>query len=171
LPLAASADKRILHINLLDNRAGWREGAVGRVTAAEMLKRFPKAITVQFDDGTTRNEFDMARKMVDLVDAVVVTAFVRVAAYKGSIDLTAEQMRFLRDLSAAQKPFVFALFGSPYVLLHIPELPSYIVTYDTSPGSELSAIKAISGEIPFQGKLPISLPGLYPVGHGLTAAK
>jgi beta-N-acetylhexosaminidase len=171
LPLAASADKRILHINLLDNRLGWREGAVGRVTAAEMLKRFPKTISVQFDDGTTRNEFDMARKMVDLVDAVVVTAFIRVAAYKGSIDLTAEQMRFLRDLSAAQKPFVFALFGSPYVLLHIPELPSYIVTYDTSPGSELSAIKAITGEIPFQGKLPISLPGLYPVGQGLTAAK
>ncbi|HSP14092.1 MAG TPA: glycoside hydrolase family 3 protein [Thermoanaerobaculia bacterium] len=171
LPLAPSADKRILHINLLDNRLGWREGAVGRVTAAEMLKRFPKTITVQFDDGTTRNEFDMARRMVDLVDAVVVTAFIRVASYKGTIDLTQEEMRFLRDLSAAQKPFVFALFGSPYVLLHIPELPSYILTYDTNPGSELSAIKAITGEIPFQGKLPVSLPGLYPVGHGLPAAR
>jgi beta-N-acetylhexosaminidase len=54
------------------------------------------------------------------------------------------------------------------VLQHIPELPSYILTYDTNPGSELSAIKAITGEIPFQGKLPISLPGLYAVGHGLT---
>jgi beta-N-acetylhexosaminidase len=167
LPLTASPDKRVLHINLLDSRAGWREGPVGRVAAAEMLKRFPKTITIQLDDGSTRNEFEMARRMADLVDAVVVTAFIRVAAYKGSIDLTAEQLRFLRDLSVAQKPLVFALFGSPYVLQHIPELPSYILTYDTNPGSELSAIKAIAGEIPFQGKLPISLPGLYPVGHGL----
>jgi beta-N-acetylhexosaminidase len=112
----------------------------------------------------------MARQMTDLVDAVVVTAFIRVAAYKGSIDLTPAQISFLRDLSAKKKPFIFAEFGSPYVLLHIPELPSYIVTYDTNPGSELSAIKAITGEIPFQGKLPVSLPGLYPVGQGLTVA-
>ncbi len=167
LPLTTSTEKRVLHINLLDSRFGWREGAVGRVAAAEVLKRFPKAMTIQLDDGSTRNEFDMARQMTNLVDAVVVTAFIRVAAYKGSIDLTAEQLRFLRDLSAVQKPFVFALFGSPYVLQHIPELPSYILTYDTNPGSELSAIKAITGEIPFRGKLPISLPGLYPVGHGL----
>jgi beta-N-acetylhexosaminidase len=167
LPLTPSPDKRVLHINLLDSRFGWREGQVGRVAAAEMAKRFPKTITIQLDDGSTRNEFDMARQMTDLVDAVVVTAFIRVAAYKGSIDLTAEQLRFLRDLSAKKKPFVFALFGSPYVLQHIPELPSYILTYDTNPGSELSAIKAITGEIPFKGKLPISLPGLYPVGHGL----
>ena len=171
LPLTPSPDKRVLHINLLDSRWGWREGQVGRVAAAEMLKRFPKTMTIQLDDGSTRNEFDMARQITDLVDAVVVTAFVRVAAYKGSIDLTAEQLRFLRDLSAKNKPFVFALFGSPYVLQHIPELPSYILTYDTNPGSELSAIKAITGEIPFKGKLPISLPGFYPVGHGLAAER
>ena len=168
LPLAPSADKRVLHINLLDNRTGWREGAVGKVTAAEIQKRFPKAITFQFDDGTTRNEFDMARRMADLVDAIVITAFIRVAAYKGTIDLSQEQLRFLRDLSAMQKPFVFALFGSPYLLHHVPELPSYILTYDVNPGSEMSAIRAITGEIPFRGKLPISLPGLYAVGHGLT---
>ena len=167
MPLAPSSEKRILHINLLDSRAGWREGAVGRVAATEMLKRFPKTITVQLDDGSSRNEFEMARHMTDLVDAVVVTAFIRVAAYKGSIDLTPEQLRFLGDLSAKKMPFVFALFGSPYVLQHIPELPTYILTYDTNPGSELSAVKAITGEIPFQGKLPIALPGLYPVGHSL----
>jgi beta-N-acetylhexosaminidase len=158
LPLAPSAQTRILHINLLDSRSGWREGPVGRVTSAEMLKRFPNAISIQLDDGSTKNEMEMARKMAEMVDAVVVTAFIRVAAYKGSIDLAPDQVRFVRDLCALQKPFVFALFGSPYVIQHIPELPSYILTYDTHPGAELAAIKAITGEIGFQGKLPISLP-------------
>ncbi len=164
LPLAPSAETRVLHINLLDSRTGWREGPVGRVVASEMLKRFPETTTIQLDDLSTRNEFDMARKMTDLVDAVVVTAFIRVAAYKGTIDLDTEQLRFLKELSAQQKPLVFVLFGSPYLLHHVPELPSYILTYDVNPGSELSAIKAITGEIPFAGKLPISLPGLYPIG-------
>jgi beta-N-acetylhexosaminidase len=70
-----------------------------------------------------------------------------------------------------QKPFVFTIFGSPYVLTQMPELPSYIVTYDTSPLAEMSAIRAITGEIEFKGKLPISLPGLYPIGHGLAAGQ
>jgi len=31
-------------------------------------------------------------------------------------------------------------------------------------------VKAIAGEIPIGGKLPISLPGMFPIGHGLTRA-
>ena len=110
----------------------------------------------------------MTRGMANVVDAVVVTAFIRVAAYKGSIDLTPAQLSLLRDLSKLQKPFVFVLFGSPYLLHHVPELPSYMVTYDVHYAAERAAVKAITGEMPIGGKLPISLPGLYPVGHGLT---
>ncbi|HVS32830.1 MAG TPA: glycoside hydrolase family 3 N-terminal domain-containing protein [Thermoanaerobaculia bacterium] len=167
VPLRPSG-QRVLHINLLDSRTGWREGPVGQLLAAEIPKRFPRTTTIQIDDGTTRNEYEMVRKMADMVDAVVVSAFIRVAAYKGSIDLNREQKLLLDDLSKIQKPFVFALFGSPYLLHHVPSLPSYILTYDTHPGAEMAAVKAITGEIPFKGKLPISLPGLYPVGHGLT---
>ena len=167
LPLRPSPDLRIVQINVLDNRIGWREGAVGRVAAAEMLKRFPRTVTAQIDDQSNANELDLARKLAQTGDAIVVNAFVRVAAYKGSIDLTPAEGTLLRDLAAMKKPFVFTIFGSPYVLTHIPELPSYIVTYDTSPLAEMAMVRAITGEIEFKGKLPISLPGLYPIGHGL----
>src|SRR5207237_905584 len=95
--------------------------------------------------------------------------FIRIAAYKGSIDLTKDQTRLLQDLMQMKKPFVFTIFGSPYLLTQIPDLPSYIVAYDTSNQAELAAIKAITGEIPFRGHLPINLPGLYKIGHGLSA--
>ena len=168
LPLRPDAEKRVLHVNILDSRIGWREGPVGRVLAEEIPKRFPKAVTVEIDDLSVANELTMTRTMADMVDAVVVTAFIRVAAYKGSIDLTEAQTALIKDLAAMQKPFVFVIFGSPYLLHHIPELPSYVVTYDTHPAAEMAAVKAITGEIPFKGKLPISLPGLHPVGHGLS---
>ncbi|HUP47374.1 MAG TPA: glycoside hydrolase family 3 protein [Thermoanaerobaculia bacterium] len=167
VPLRLGPDQRLLHINLLDNRFGWREGAVGRVLATELPSRYPRTSTVQLDDQSSAAEYEMTRRMADMVDAVVVTAFIRVAAYKGSIDLTAQQLRLLRELSALNKPFVFVLFGSPYLLHHVPELPSYMLTYDIHPGAELAAVKALSGEMPLQGRLPISLPGLYPIGHGL----
>ena len=168
VPVKLSPDQRLLHINMLDSRTGWREGPVGVKLTAELPKRFPKTTTVQLDDLSIRNEYEMTRRMADMVDAVVVAAFIRVAAYKGSIDLNQQQIRLLKDLSALNKPVVFVLFGSPYLLHHVPELPSYMLTYDTHPGAELAAVKAIAGEIPIQGKLPISLPGLYPVGHGLA---
>ena len=167
LPLRASPDLRVVQINIVDTRNGWREGVPGRVVAAELPKRFPRAVTVQADDQSTATELDLIRKLAQTGDALVVNGFIRVAAYKGSIDLTPSEMALLRDLAGMKKPFVFTVFGSPYVLTHIPELPSYIVTYDTSPLAEMAAIRAITGEMEFKGKLPISLPGLYPIGHGL----
>lgn len=167
VPLKPSVDLRVIHFNLLDSRLGWREGPVGGTFAAELLKRFPRATTIQLDDQSAFAEYQMASKMADLADAIVVSGFIRVASYKGSIDMTPQQLALLRQLSTLKKPFVFALFGSPYLLTHVPELPNYILAYDTHPGAEAAAVKAITGEIPFRGRLPISLPGLYPVGHRL----
>jgi beta-N-acetylhexosaminidase len=168
LPLAPSEEQRMLHINLVDQRTGRRDDGVGNTFGNEMLKRFPKGTTIQLDDQSGPGEYQLARKMIANSDAVVVSGFIRVAAYKGSIDLSSQQVALLRDLSTQKKkPFVFALFGSPYVLTQIPELTSYILGYDTSPVTETAAVRAITGEIPFRGKLPISLPGLYPVGYQL----
>lgn len=167
VPLRLEPQQRLLHVNLLDSRSGWREGPVGRVVTAELPKRHAQTVSIQLDDQSSRTEYELARKLASLNDAVVVTAFIRVASYKGSIDLSREQLAFLRDLASAKKPLVFVLFGSPYLLHHVPELPSYVLTYDTTPGAELAAVRAIAGEIPIRGVLPISLPGLYPIGHGL----
>lgn len=167
LPLRASPDVRVLQLNLLDTRSGWREGMPGRIVTAELPRRFPRTVTLQLDDQSTSNEFDLTRKMAQLSDVIVVNGFIRVAAYKGSIDLTGDQTRLLRDLAAMKKPFVFTAFGSPFVLTHVPELPAYAVTYDTSGTAETAAIKAITGEIPFKGRLPINLGSGYAIGHGL----
>ena len=87
LPLRPAADTRVVQINLLDNRSGWREGPVGRIATSELAKRFPRAVTVQIDDQSTAGEYDAVRKLAQISDAVLVNGFIRVAAYKGSIDL------------------------------------------------------------------------------------
>lgn len=168
LPLKPSPDLRVVQINLLDSRTGWREGVPGRVMTAELPKRFPRAVTVQVDDQSTAAELDLVRKLAQLADALVVNGYIRIAAYKGSIDLKEAQTSLLRDLIALKKPMVYTSFGSPYVLTHVADLPSYVVAYDTSQTAELAAVRALTGEIDYRGKLPISLPGLYPIGHGLT---
>ena len=105
------------------------------------------------------------------------SGFIRVAAYKGSIDLSQWQLELLRDLSKLDRPFVFALFGSPYLLSFVPELPAYALAFEDYPEAERVMVRAVFGEIPFTGHLPISLPvsaegepKAYPIGHGLTPA-
>ena len=49
----------------------------------------------------------------------------------------------------------------------LPDVPAMLLTYDFYDRPEASAVRAIAGEAPITGKLPIALPGLYPVGHGL----
>jgi beta-N-acetylhexosaminidase len=52
--------------------------------------------------------------------------------------------------------------------MSVPELPAMLVTYDFSDLAETTAVRAVAGEIAIGGKLPITLPGLFPLGHGLT---
>jgi beta-N-acetylhexosaminidase len=42
-----------------------------------------------------------------------------------------------------------------------------LLTYDFSDESEETAARSIAGEIPIGGRLPIVLPGLFPLGHGI----
>ncbi|MBV9499892.1 MAG: hypothetical protein JO138_11005 [Acidobacteriaceae bacterium] len=46
-------------------------------------------------------------------------------------------------------------------------MSSYVATFSSASTSEVAAARAILGEIPITGKLPVSIPGLAKVGDGL----
>ena len=65
------------------------------------------------------------------------------------------------------QPYVAVLFGNPYTATFLTKLPAMMLTYEEFDGIELAAVRALAGEAPIRGKLPISLPGMFPFGHGL----
>ena len=60
------------------------------------------------------------------------------------------------------------VFGNPYTSLALQKLPSLLLTYEFSDAMETAAVRALAGEIAIGGKLPITLPGMFPFGHGLA---
>ena len=46
-----------------------------------------------------------------------------------------------------------------------------LLTYDFYDRAEASAVRAIAGEAPIGGRLPIALPGMFEEGHGLMRGK
>jgi beta-N-acetylhexosaminidase len=161
-----------LYVSVLDYPAGWRIAAPSRTIIPELKKRWPATDAVEVSDRSTPNELDLVRAMAAKYDAVVAGVFVRVASGSGRSDLAAPMVRLLQDLARAtsrrQQPMVAVFFGNPYVAATVPELPAMLLSYDLSDSAESSAARALAGEIPVGGRLPISIPGLVPAGHGLT---
>src|SRR5208283_2318983 len=68
--------------------------------------------------------------------------------------------------TAAEKTVVAAM-GSPYVAAQFPEVQTYLCTFSNAQVSEFSAVKAMFGEIPMPGHLPITIPNIANRGAGV----
>ena len=61
-------------------------------------------------------------------------------------------------------------FGSPYLLRHFSSVDGYLCAYGFRWASEIAAARAVIGENPPTGQLPVSLPGGPQFGHGMDYA-
>lgn len=171
VPLRLPRDASVLYLSVLDYPSGWRIAAPGRTVQPELQKRWPDLTAIELSDRSTPNELELVRAMAPRFDAIVAGVFVRTASFSGRMDLAPPLVRLLQDLgrvtAARNVPFVTVFFGNPYTAAFLPELPAMLLTYDFYDRAEASAVRALAGEAPIGGRLPIALPGLFPLGHGL----
>jgi len=170
VPLAVPRDANVLYLSVLDYASGWREGVPSRTIIPELKKRWPNLTTIEVTDRTTASEHELIRALARRADAVIAGVFVRIASYSGRMDLSQAQIALLDSVAAQDKPFAAVCFGNPYTAMFLPKLPAVLLGYEFSDFTERAAVKALAGEIPIGGRLPIQLPGMFPIGHGLTRA-
>jgi beta-glucosidase-like glycosyl hydrolase len=171
VPLRLPRTARVLLLSVIDYASGWREGAPGRVFIPELKKRYPDVTAAEISDRTTAAEFDLLRALARRSDAVVAATYVRGAAGSGRIGLGAGPLALLEQVAAdPAKPFVAVAFGSPYVGDLAPKVPAVMLTYEFGDAPEAAALRALCGEATIAGRLPVTIPGLFPAGHGLDRA-
>ena len=168
VPLPVPQDANVLYLSVLDYASGWREGVPSRTMIPELKKRWPNLTTVEVTDRTTASEYELIRALTRRADAVIAGVFVRIASYSGRMDLSQPQIALLDSVAAQNKPFATVCFGNPYTATFLPKLPAVLLGFEFSDFTERAAAKALAGEIPIGGKLPIQLPGMFAIGHGLT---
>jgi beta-N-acetylhexosaminidase len=150
-------------------------GDEGRVLEREIRSRIPAARVIYIDRRSAAVEAEgiatlasKAQRIVAAVYSVSQPGPVEAAATTAS-GLSAEgSAGILRNIlsSAGERTVVLAL-GSPYSILNFPTERSYLCMYSWVPTSEKSAVKALFGEIPIHGKLPVTLPGIAKRGDGI----
>jgi beta-N-acetylhexosaminidase len=174
VPLRAAADAQVLYLSILDSPSGWRIAAPSRTFIPELKQRWRNVTSVELSERSTLNEIELVRAMAARYDAIVASVFVRAASGSGRMDLPANMQALLRALARqteqSRTPFVTVLFGNPYTATFLADVPAILLTYDFYDRAERSAVRALAGEAPIGGTLPIALPGVAERGAGLMRA-
>jgi beta-N-acetylhexosaminidase len=141
----------------------------GQVFTQQVRRRLPKASITTLDSTTPRPQIDEAVGHLDGCRSFAVAAFASVTASRGSVGLGGDLPHAIEALEATGKPVTMVALGSPYLLRNFPHVAAYLATFSNVPPSEIAAVKALWGEIPIRGHLPVSIPGFAKVGEGLQA--
>jgi beta-N-acetylhexosaminidase len=145
-----------------------RTSVEGTAMAAELRKRVPGVKMIMLDTTTSEDDIRKAEEANSGCETNVVAAFLAVAAYRGNTALAGNFPALVTRLLDAKKPMVLIAMGNPYLLRNYPEVPAYLTTYSTVPPSEIAAVKALLGEIPINGRLPVTIPNLAKLGDGIS---
>ena len=172
VPLRTSRDGSLLYLSVLDYPSGWGIGAPSRIVIPELRDRWAEVTAVELSDQSTPADAELVRRMAARYDAVVAGIFVRASSFSGRMDLATHVITLMEELAAEAagrgQPFVALFFGNPYPAAALPALPAALLTYDYRGISEETAVRALAGEIPIRGRLPVALADDLPRGHGLT---
>jgi len=142
----------------------------GRIFGREVRARIPDARVLYVDPRIAAGMTDEVLKAVDEATTVVAAVYVIPSAGKvgnavGMADATGALLQQLLD-RAAEKTAIVAM-GNPYLAADFPKIENYMCTFSNASVSELSAVKALFGEIAIHGHLPVSIPNIAQRGAGL----
>jgi beta-N-acetylhexosaminidase len=144
-----------------------RNSSYGEHLVQEFHKRAPHARALFLDGSLPQAAMEVALGDTSSCSVLVLAAFVNVAAYRGNVALTGDLVPFAEKLSEGSVPVVFVAMGNPYLLSLLPKAGASLATYSTTLPSELSAVKALLGEIQGSGHLPVTIPEFAKIGDGL----
>jgi beta-N-acetylhexosaminidase len=159
----------------------------GRALGRELRAHVPDARVLYVDPRIAAGMSGDVLKAVDEAQTVVAAVYVvptagKVAsspaagapgsptpgAMKNSVSLADATGALLQQLldRAAEKTVVVAV-GNPYLASDFPAIQNYMCTFSNANVSEVSAIKALFGEIAIRGHLPVTVPHVAQRGAGI----
>ncbi|WP_342772001.1 glycoside hydrolase family 3 protein [Neobacillus piezotolerans] len=108
----------------------------------------------------TAAQIAAAVELAKQADKVIVTT------YNGATN--AGQQQLVKALQDSGKKVIVVAIRNPYDLMAFPTASAYLTTYGDRDVSILALSRVLAGEVNPSGKLPVSIPGLYGFGTGLS---
>jgi beta-glucosidase-like glycosyl hydrolase len=162
LPLAGTA--RVCVVTVTEDPAPY----IGTELVRELQSFVDSVDVVRVSNESGPKKFERLDELSGTADVMVVGIYLSVVAWRGGPRFSEPLERFLASLNDQGKPVVLVAFGDPYILGKIPETAVVMTPYNGTYVAEQSVARAISGRIRISGTLPVTIPGRYARGAGMT---
>ena len=153
----------------------------GRTLESQLKLRVPDCNVMYVDPRVAKAMAAGVLANIDQADAVIAAVYLTPSGGKtvmttnglvNSVALPGATATLLGSiLEHAAEKTVLAAIGSPYVAESFPQVQNYLCTFSSVSVSEISAVKAMFGEISIHGHLPITIPGIAQRGFGIERAR
>lgn len=181
LPLQPYGKKRLISLiisDVEDNRtevhrpgSQWPNEPFGAYFTQQLRRRSGGVETHRLTPASTPSNFDSILSRVSRSDVVLLSLYVKVRTSSGSVGVPENMRPFLERLASAGKPVVLIALGNPYAVAALPSARSVVCSYGDSEVLVAATVEALFGEIDVTGRLPVTIPGLYPYGTGLQLVR
>jgi beta-N-acetylhexosaminidase len=151
----------------------------GRLLDEQVRRRIPDARVMYIDVRTAAGLTEPVITAVDKAQKIIVAIYEVPVAGKvvpgtrgggNSVAVQSPSAELLKEvLQAAASKTVVVAMGSPYVISQFPGIQTYLCTFSNMHVSEISAVKAMFGEIPTPGHMPVTIPNIAVRGAGLNS--
>jgi beta-N-acetylhexosaminidase len=151
----------------------------GHTLEHQILLRVPDARIIYADARSAAGMKSSVSEAVDAAEHVIVAVYVVPTAGKATRDAggalkntvsvdNATGSLLAAILDRAAKRTVVLAMGNPYLVRDFPAIENYVCAFSNATVAETAAVKAIFGEIPISGHLPVTIPGVASRGEGLA---
>ncbi|MFI5095488.1 MAG: glycoside hydrolase family 3 N-terminal domain-containing protein [Candidatus Acidiferrales bacterium] len=155
LPLDGTKPRRALLVSLYSDP----EPYPGEDLERELRQRVDTLTALRADTKFAKAD-NLKLPAADTYDICILALFVKVSDRKGNVDLPTEQADLADKIYKTGKPVVTIGFGSPYLVEHFPQAETWLAAFGISDVAQISAARALFGEIPVRGRLPVTVPGV-----------
>lgn len=146
-------------------------GDDGRALEQAVRTHLPRATVVYVDRRSAPVESDAIAAMLPqftrVIAAVYTTPQPGQAGSQTSLDMRTGAGVLQKIVEGAPDRTAVLAMGSPYTILDYPGIRTYACAFSSVATSERAMVRALFGEIPITGKLPVTLPSVAQRGEGI----
>jgi beta-N-acetylhexosaminidase len=170
IPLLPDKTKKVLLVGY----AGRTDLGATAIFNALFANRFASVRSELISASDPTPNFARIEAAADSADIIVVSSYSTQSIDQAvNINAPASFAGFVNRLVAKGRNPIVVAFGNPYFFQQVQGVPAYVVAWGGYAPSQLAAARAILGDAPITGKLPISIPltgtsRTVPFGAGLV---
>ena len=163
LPITDAKFPSVLVVTLADDS----DGDTGSNLAREMRKYHQRVDYHNIDQRTTEEEKAEMLETAQKADLIVIGSFIMVRSHQ-PIQLPDDIRENVMELLNVDKPSMLVAFGNPYIVRDIPDVDAHVLAWSSDSNQVRQSVPGLFAAEKVNGRLTSEVPGLYPLGTGLS---